>query len=188
MTSRHRSRGLSVLLIASLAAALLLAASAQASPALTDQVALGFTADGYRYMQTSHGAVAGFEDPSYPDGSWSIGSGAFGSGNCFFNANASTPWDINTDMLLRHAFTLPAGATNVRVLGTVDNVATVYVNGVNLGSIRGDNCNADQINMTAPASAIHSGTNVLALRAFDDGGGTYVDQKVVYDVLADSDD
>src|SRR3954447_13920580 len=133
MTSRHRSRGLSVLLIASLAAALLLAASAQASPALTDQVALGFAADGYRYVQTSHGAFAGFEDPSYDDTGWSIGSGAFGSGSCFFNSNARTPWAVNTDMLLRHTFTLPPGATNVRVLGTVDNVATAYVNGVNLG-------------------------------------------------------
>jgi hypothetical protein len=175
-------------LIASLAAALLLAASAQASPALTDQVSLGFAADGYRYMQTSHGLAGGFEDPSYDDSTWNIGSGAFGSGACFFNSNARTAWAVNTDMLLRHAFTLPAGATNLRVLGTVDNVATVYVNGVNLGSIRGDNCAANQINMTAPASAFHTGTNVLAVRAFDDGGGTYIDQKVVYDVLADTDD
>src|SRR4051794_37154632 len=95
MTPRHNPpRRFYISFIASLAAALVLAfaASAQASAGLTDQVVLGFAADGYHYIQTSNGALAGFEDPSFNDTNWPVGTAAFGTGGCNFASAVRTYW------------------------------------------------------------------------------------------------
>jgi hypothetical protein len=182
MTSRHFRARLSTLLIAAVSAALLLTASAQAS---TTHVAVDFGTQHYKAMQVGWNDLQGFQAPAYDDSGWSDAAAPFGSGGCGWSS--TTWWAPNTDMLLRHTFTLPAYATNVRVLGTVDNVATVYVNGQQIGSVRGDSCAANQIHMTADPSLYHEGTNVLAVRAMDDGGSTYIDQQVVYDLPDDTD-
>jgi hypothetical protein len=86
-------------------------------------------------------------------------------------------------MLLRKEFTLPASAHNLRVEGTVDNDATVYINGQQLGlPVLSGNCVANAINRSAPDSLlVAGGTNLLAVRGHDFGVTTYLDQRVRYD-------
>lgn len=153
--------------------------------------AVPFGASGYQYNQVSWGAEAGFEEPSYDASSWSTGQAAFGTTYpCLFNANGSvkTNWDVNTDLLVRKEFSLPAGAHNVRVQGTVDNDATVYLNGEPIGTVASGFCASPNIDITAPNSAVVAGTNLLAIRGHDYGGGTYLDVTVTYVLLPSTKD
>jgi hypothetical protein len=179
MRSRHPR--FIVLAIVAVSAGLILAASAQAST----QTAIPLKATGYKYMQVAHDGLSGFEATDFPDSSWSDGSAGFGNltFQCGFStpASISTNWDADTDMLLRHSFTLPAGATNVRILGTIDNDAYVYVNGQPVGFASDGSCNTGGINMSVDPSIYHAGANELAVRAVDHGSSTFVDQQVVYD-------
>jgi hypothetical protein len=166
-------------LAAAAIALLLLAASAQAST-----TAIPLKAAGYSYQEVSWGDGAGFEAVGFPDSAWSVGQAGFGSAsvcNGYWDSLITTPWSPGTDMLLRKTFTLPAGATNLKVDGSIDNEATVYVNGQLIGSDLAGNCELDTMHLTALDSVLVAGTNLLAVRAHDDGVDTLIDQSVSYD-------
>ena len=140
-----------------------------------------FMATGYKYNVVNSGAGAGFEQPAFDDSSFSTGNAAFGTTfGCSSNTNGSvkTAWPVNTDILVRKQFTLPLGAHSLRVRGTVDNDATVYINGQQIGQVLSGFCNTPNINFTAPDSLLVAGTNLLAIRGHDYGGATYLDVKV----------
>jgi hypothetical protein len=168
------------------AAALLVgSASAQALPTTT-KTAVPMQDSGYRYQQVAWGAGAGFEAVGFDDSSWPTGSAGFGTTNgvCGFNNSTfiSTPWAINTDILVRKTFTLPSSATNLRVNGTVDNDATVYINGQQIGFTSTGFCIQGTINFSAADADLVDGTNLLAVRGHDFGAAAYLDQRVTYDV------
>ncbi|HYI15024.1 MAG TPA: PxKF domain-containing protein, partial [Thermomicrobiales bacterium] len=142
--------------------------------------------DVWKYTQVAHGAEPGFEAVNYDDSTWATGQAGFGSssGPCSWNnPNAvKTAWTINTDILLRKHITLPPGAHNLRVSGTIDNDAVVYINGTVIGSASSVLCAVGAINFVASDSLLNVGDNVIAIRGTDLGGVSYVDVTVMYDV------
>lgn len=168
------------------AAASLIAATSAQAVATATKTAVPLKAAGYSYQQVAHGAGAGFEAAGFDDSAWSVGSAGFGTtnGTCGWNNTSfiATPWAANSDMLVRRTFTLPASARNLKVRGTVDNDATVFVNGQQIGSVRSGFCISGAIDFTAADSALAAGENLLAVRGHDYGGATYLDQQVTYEV------
>jgi sialate O-acetylesterase len=71
----------------------------------------------------------------------------------------------------RHEFTLPDNWPNAEAklaLGSIDDEDTVWINGVEVGQTH--NVDRDR-NYPVPAAALKSGTNFLAIRVLDTGGG-----------------
>ena len=138
----------------------------------------------WKYKVVSWGAEAGFEASGYSESGFSSGQAGFGtippSGGCPVNnsAQVKTTWPVNTDILLRKHFTLAAGDHSLKVEGTIDNDAYVYINGTLIGSVLDGFCRGGGINFTAPDSILVAGDNVLAIRGHDYGGDTFVDVQV----------
>ena len=117
--------------------------------------------------------------------SWSAGQAGFGTTNhvCSWNKTTMvhTHWRTFTDMLARHWITIPRNATNVHIEGTIDNDATVYINGHQVLYAASGNCKADAIDVTVPAKDLDPQT-LLAIRGHDTGVATYLDVTVTYDL------
>ncbi|MGI5285228.1 hypothetical protein ACQEVF_18095 [Nonomuraea polychroma] len=183
------------LLPAGLAATSLLAtmvlpvvAPASASPVenrlQTVVTALDYTSTGWRFLQVSPSTdVPQFAERHFDDSGWSTGQAGFGTtnGTCSWNnfTQVKTPWAVNTDILLRHWVHIPRDAQEVRIQGTVDNDARVYLNGQLLQAVQSGNCTAGAIDVVVPASALDC-NNVLAIRGHDYGVASYLDVRVTY--------
>ena len=150
-------------------------------------VAVDYGEGGYEYLQVGYNEGAGFEQPGYDTSGWATGAAAFGSpgvGPCDQNYNSSiqTTWDVNTDLLVRKAVALPPGAKNVIITGTVDNDATVYFNGADLGTFFSGYCDQGAIYAVVPDNLlVADGNNLLAIRGHDYGEASYLNVQVTYD-------
>jgi len=148
-------------------------------------IALNYESPGWSYQEVAYGADQGFQAPTFDASSWPVGQAGFGTtdGVCPWNnaSQVSTPWDPGTDMLLRHGLSIPAGATNVHISGTVDNNADIYFNGDLIGQVQSGNCIAGAIDVDVPSTDIGS-DNLLAIRATDLGDADYIDVQVSYDL------
>jgi hypothetical protein len=149
-------------------------------------------AGGYRYLEPSAGMTgAGFEQPGYDDSAaagWRDGAAPFGSLTyCSGSLPAvNTEWD-SSELLVRRTFTARPGTGAGTVELLIDNDATVYLNGQELGSSVHENCaNLAPPTFAIPAGAIHAGQNVLAVRARDRGDQQYLDVRAQAD-FADPD-
>ncbi|SEN35745.1 hypothetical protein [Nonomuraea pusilla] len=168
-----------------LAAATLCPAPAVAAGARESVVtALDYNATGWRYLQVPpSGDAPRFYERGYDDSGWAVGQAGFGSpsGQCPWNrpATVKTGWAVNTELLARHWIHLPRDAQEVRIQGTVDNDAQVYMNGTLLQTVASGNCKAGAIDVVVPASALEC-CNLLAIRARDRGGWAYLNVKVTY--------
>jgi hypothetical protein len=166
----------------------------------------------YQYQIGAYDVSPGFQASDYSTTTgWSTGSGAFGSlGStaCPIFSDTQFPlrtnWPINTDLLLRTTFSLPAGwSTPLTISAAIDNDVIVYVNGHPLtvdgsgnplysfpangnysfdpasGFVSHENCaQRGELTFTAPASYLVTGDNVLAIRARDRGSVDYLDVEV----------
>ena len=162
----------------------------------TTVTAVAYGAAGWRYVVVAtplSGSPLGtdpgdptFAAPGFDDSAWPVGTAPFGNniGVCGTMQGAVTPWPASTDVLVRRHVVLPRGATNVRITGSVDNDAAVYVNGGLVGVNRAGNCWTDTVDMTVPADLLNAGDNVVAVRAHDYGVLTYLDVQITYDVAA----
>lgn len=88
--------------------------------------------------------------------------------------------DLNGVVWFRKSFELPASAAGVPAelqLGMVDDVDTTWVNGVKVGFTFGYNV---QRKYQVPAGVLKSGSNVIAVRVLDmgGGGGIWGDKKI----------
>jgi probable HAF family extracellular repeat protein len=142
-----------------------------------------YLATGYRYLVVSTGqAPAGFEQPNFDDAAFSIGDAAFGaSGLCPINANVKTAWPINTDIVLRKKFTLPPGATGLKVGVAIDNHVQVFVNGVDISGglkLHGGCASNNSFIFSVSDSLLNSGENLVAVLGRDIGGVSYLDIQV----------
>lgn len=142
-------------------------------------VVIPYQATGWKYQQVDHGGDDGFQATSYNDSGWATGQAAFGSVNpasCTFNdpTLVHTNWDVNTDMLIRRHFTMPAGAASLHLDGTIDNDADVYLNGSLLLHVDSGFCATGAISVDIPASEL-AVDNVLAIRGIDEGVADYLD-------------
>jgi len=143
----------------------------------------------YKFKVVNQGGLAGFEQPTFDDSSFSTGDAGFGTVNAICSltnsVNTKTVWPLNTDILLRKNFNLPAGATNLRIFVAIDNDIQVFVNGADVsgGLIMHGGCpTRDSFMFTAPDITLNEGENLLSVRARDRGSVSYVDVRVVFDV------
>ncbi|HKS98814.1 MAG TPA: hypothetical protein VJT31_04720 [Rugosimonospora sp.] len=146
-------------------------------------VALPYQSAGWSFRQVAHGDLPGFEDPSFDASAWPLGQAGMGTVNgvCPWNntGQVHTAWDLDTDMLIRHHVTIPAGGSRVHIAGTIDNNADVYVNGTLVQHVENGDCQSDGINVDVPAGALGV-DNLIAIRASDYGSADFVDVQVTY--------
>ncbi|MFI7641263.1 hypothetical protein [Nonomuraea sp. NPDC049400] len=168
--------------------ALSVATPASASPSenrrATNVTALDYNSTGWRFLQVPATTdVPEFAGRYFDDSAWSTGQAGFGTtnGTCSWNNSikVKTPWALNSDILLRHWVHLPRDAQEVRIQGTVDNDAQVYLNGQLLQTVKSGNCNAGAIDVVVPAKYLDC-NNLLAIRGHDYGVASYLDVRVTY--------
>jgi hypothetical protein len=149
-----------------------------------DTVVMPYGSAGYRYSVGAFGAGAGFERQDFDDSNWKTGGAPFGtrSGFCPIYQTVRTNWAINTDLLLRKRFTLPAGAQAVKVAVAIDNDIQIFVNGVDItfGLEMTDGCaEKDQLIFPVPNNLlVFGGENLIAVRAHDRGNISFCDLEV----------
>ncbi len=148
-----------------------------------------YGAGDWKYQAGPAGQTPGFEASSFDDSGWSTGTAAFGDHTpenpfCEIDAHVRTHWNsapAPTDMLLRHAFQLPAGFTGDLQVGVaIDNDVQVFVNGSAVSDlVSHEGCATENsFVFTVPNSLLNTGpsaSNVLAVRARDRGVAAFVD-------------
>ena len=77
-------------------------------------------------------------------------------------------------MLVRRHFSVPTGATTLHLSGSIDNTASIYLNGTLVATASSGFCDAGAISLDIPATGLPA-NSVLAIRASDDGSATYLD-------------
>jgi hypothetical protein len=124
--------------------------------------------------------------------------GIFSSGRCPLQKTVNTIWPTGpTSLTLRKQFVLPAGATNLRVQLSIDNDATVFINGNRVAQmVMHEDCPlVDEFLVPVPNSFLNSppvsaniggAINTITVEATDTGGGpndeTFIDLRVLVDV------
>jgi hypothetical protein len=142
----------------------------------------------YKYMIVPGGAETGFEVPFYNDNLFSIGNAGFGtyySGPLYTPEYVKTIWPLNTDLLIRKEFELPADASNLIISIAIDNDAQVFVNGIIIsgGWVKHSGlAERDSFVFQVPASILVPGTNLIAVRGHDYGGASYFDLQLTADI------
>jgi len=98
-----------------------------------------YLATGYKFKVVAFDEEPGFEQPGFDDSGFSTGDAGFGtqSGHCSLNnpTDAQTPWPLNTDILLRKEFSLPAGASGLQVAVAIDNDIQVDGSSIVAGTV-----------------------------------------------------
>ncbi len=153
-------------------------------------VPFGYSAPDWYYKVVPYNAEPNFFVGALGSG-FALGNSAFGtaSNECPINANVVTPWAVNTDILVRKQFLVPASATRVKISVAIDNDVKVYLDGVEItaSALNGyetlrdgyqphDGCasSAGFIFNQAAAPGLHE----VAVRGRDRGGVAYLDVKV----------
>jgi hypothetical protein len=152
-------------------------------PSGMEHPVLSYLSAGYRFLIVPFGEGSGFEQPAFDDSHFAVGNAAFGTGDfCPLDPTVQTSWPLETDILLRKTFTLPANATAVEVAVAIDNDVQVFINGVDIsgGIQQNEGCaERDRFIFSVPDSLlIFGGDNLLAVRARDRGVISYVDVEI----------
>jgi hypothetical protein len=177
----------SLLAAVALSAPALASTSALAAPATsaraTTVTVLDYNSTGWTYRQVPPGTdEPAFYERGFDDSGWPTGREGFGTSvGCPFNtpANVHTGWAPNTDLLVRHWVHIPRDAQQVRIEGTIDNDARVYLNGRLVQTAQSGSCATGAINVTVPDRYLDC-CNLLAIRGHDYGGSTYLNVRVTY--------
>jgi hypothetical protein len=154
---------------------------------------LPYEASGYRYQIIGLGIMppSGFEQPAFDDRTWSIGTGAFGSGGgCPLQPTVQTFWPVNSQLLVRHTISIPVGATNIRIMVSVDNdILGAFFNGTSItGFISHDFCPiVDEFRLDVPEALVQPGQNLVVLQVLDRGVESFFDTRVLAEVPASID-
>jgi hypothetical protein len=149
----------------------------------TTQIILPYNSPGYSFLVVPFGQGTGFERPDFDDSHFAPATAAFGTPDyCPLDPTVQTAWPLETDILLRHLFTLPADASSVRVAVAIDNDVQVFINGVDVsdGLQQNEGCaELDHFVFLVPDDVlIFGGENLLAVRARDRGVISYIDLEV----------
>ncbi len=142
------------------------------------------------------GLPSGWTNPSFDASSWATDTAPFSDSSPVYCAGpygaagllttANTDFPVYSELGLRKAVSLPADAWGLHLTGTIDNNASVFVNGTAYGSFNGGNCSVGDINVDVPSSALQRGLvpNLVAVDASDYGVATYFDLQATYGAIA----
>jgi hypothetical protein len=114
---------------------------------------------------------------------WSTGNGPFAedpSNLCPDFPDGNSPFPIGGDVWVRITFELPGSASNLQITGTIDNIATFFVNGVELETRENGYCESPFTPVDIPEVLLVEGANVIVVHAQDTGGATFLDLSVQY--------
>jgi hypothetical protein len=126
-----------------------------------------------------------FSDSDYVepvDGGWTDGLAPFAeepAEQCSF-PDGKSPFPVNGDVWIRVTFELPEGASNLQIVGTIDNVATFFVNGTEVGQVSDGSCDLAFEPIDIDDHLLLPGTNVIAVHAEDTGSRSFLDFTVQY--------
>jgi hypothetical protein len=137
----------------------------------------------------------GWEQPDFVPAGFSVGNAAFGSGGeCPLQAKVQTNWPIDTQLLVRRLVSIPAGASNVRIMVSVDNdIVGVFFNGTLLPPPPGlsypfgiDTCPVvDQFRFDVPPELVQQGDNRVVYQLKDRGIESFFDTRILAEVTHD---
>ncbi len=147
-------------------------------PTVTDLVPTSETkAQMWNYV--THAPLAGWEKPEFDDKKWQEAPGGFGSKGTP-GARIGTEW-AGKEIWIRRTFELkelPQGEVFLRV--HCDEDGEVFLNGVSAAKLPGYTTEYVEVPLSADAAkALKAGTNTLAVRAKNAGGGQYIDAGLV---------
>jgi hypothetical protein len=157
------------------------------------QTIVPYADEGYKYLQIGYSATppAGFQQADFDDSAWATGAAGFGVANgwdmCLSPVLPSgSPWSVNSQLLVRKTFHLPARATNVKVGVAIDNDLQVWVNGHDVSGGKKTHtwcATRDSFIFSVDDAYLnHGGDNILVVDAFDYGILAYLDIQVTADV------
>ncbi len=107
----------------------------------------------WKYQIGAHDHDSGFEAPAFDDSAWPSGPAAFGVVNdgeqtggwwmspCVQNRDLiGTAWAVETDLCVRKTVTIPTNATRVYFEFGIDNIGTIYLDGVEVQAVSNIGC------------------------------------------------
>jgi hypothetical protein len=156
--------------------------------AVAPGVVVPYGANDYRYQQiVTGGGPAAFSDVDFDDSAFHVGDAPFGQVAGFdCPLEPTTGWSPNTDLLVRRTVSLPTGATDVVVRVAIDNDIELFWNGASVGVFQHDGCASyGSVEVAIPEVLLAAGDNVLAARASDRGGETFLDFEVTANLPPD---
>ena len=184
----RRSAGGRRLRAAAMLALVALALTVTAWPAKAASGPLAF--DFGSTYKVSPTAPVGWEQPAFDDSGWSTLAAPFSHGEATvcpgtFPA-AAGDFPVGGTLFLRKSFTLPSNAFGLRLRGSVDNDADIWVNGAAQGGhVDSGFCQTNAINVqVANASLNHGASNVVAVKAVDEGVASFFDMQAAYGTIA----
>jgi hypothetical protein len=157
------------------------------------------TAIGYgsSWAYTSSTPASGWMNPGFDASSWATDAAPFSNTTPVYCAGAygaaGLPTAANTDfpiggtLYLRNSFSLPSDAWGLHLTGTIDNYASVWVNGSSYGNATGGGCSTGDIAVDVPSANLTRGaaSDLVAVKASDDGAtATYFALKATYGAIA----
>src|SRR5262245_10804432 len=149
---------------------------------------VSYQASGYRFkiIGLAETPPSGFERPDFDEIGFALGNAAFGAvdfgGGCTLSPSVKTIWPVNSQLLVRGVASIPVGATNVRVMVSVDNdVLGVFFNGISIGGpIVREGCSIlDEHRFDVPPSLVQAGENLVAFHVRDRGAASFFDARVL---------
>ena len=139
----------------------------------------------------------GWMNPGFDASAWATDSGPFSNTTPVYCAGpygaAGLPTSGNGDfpiggsLFLRNSFVLPTDAWGLHLAGTIDNYASMWVNGTSYGSANGGNCSTGDISIDVANASLQRGatSNLVAVNASDDGStATYFALQATYGAIA----
>jgi hypothetical protein len=152
---------------------------------------LSYEDTGYKFeiIPPGESPPTDFEEPGFDDSAFNKGDGAFGSGgSCPLQETVATDWPTDSELLIRRGVQIPDGATNVRIMVSVDNdFVEGFFNGVSIAQdITHEDCPIrDEFRLDVPQELIKPGPNLLAFHLRDRGGQSFFDARVLAELPND---
>jgi hypothetical protein len=131
----------------------------------------------WRYTTTA--PADGWASAGFDTGAWQDGNAPFGAGPTE-GVPQRTAW-TTPDIWLRQSFTWTGGALDgLHLIMAHDEDATVYINGVEAASVKGNTTGYVMVPVSAEAAlALKPGENVIAVQCHQTKGGQAIDVGIV---------
>lgn len=159
---------------------------------------LSHQASGYRFqiIPSDASPPSGFEEPGFDDTAFETGSAAFGNGgggagdgvDCPLRPTVQSTWPVDTQLVVRRVVEVPAGATNVRVMVSVDNdIVAVFWDGTRIAEpVEHEECPIlDEFRFDVSQELVEPGQHLLAVHVRDRGAESFFDARILAELSGD---